>query len=274
MEQRTLVMADGTPIAYHVLGTGPGLAVVHGTMSAARHYERLIKALSPHFTVYAIDRRGRESSGPQGPGYSLETEASDLVSVLKEHSIPFLFGHSYGGLVCLQAALDYPLKRLAVYEPAITLKETPPGAWLAKFKQELSQGDDLSAFMTMAKALEALGPFERLPDPILKMLLRLFLMQPDWRERLRLMQAVEGEERAELQAYGTDRFARLSLPVLLVRGSKTNSYFKQAIEALEHTLPNVQPHVLAGFGHEAPESTAPKAVAKLLVEFFEEESTF
>ena len=58
------VSADGTTIGYRQLGRGPGIVVVHGSMSSGYNFLQLAEALADAFTVYLPDRRGRGLSGP------------------------------------------------------------------------------------------------------------------------------------------------------------------------------------------------------------------
>lgn len=57
------VSADGTAIGYQQLGRGPGIIVVHGSMSSGYYHLQLAEALADAFTVYLLDRRGRRLSG-------------------------------------------------------------------------------------------------------------------------------------------------------------------------------------------------------------------
>ena len=97
-----VVSADGTAIAHDVIGSGPGLVIVHGVGRMARNYRDLARALAGSFTVHVMERRGRGASGPKGDAYRIEREREDLHALMKATGAPFLFGHSYGGLVALE----------------------------------------------------------------------------------------------------------------------------------------------------------------------------
>jgi pimeloyl-ACP methyl ester carboxylesterase len=95
---------DGTSISYETLGTGDGLLVLGGAWRTSQDYLPLARGLADYFTVDVIDRRGRGCSGPQGPDYSLERELEDLFAVQAQTQARAIFGHSYGGLIALEAA--------------------------------------------------------------------------------------------------------------------------------------------------------------------------
>jgi pimeloyl-ACP methyl ester carboxylesterase len=121
MSQQTVTAVDGTPIAYWHSGDGPPLILVHGSFDDHNVWAPVLPAFEEHFTVYAVDRRGRGGSG-DGTGYSLESEAADIAEVVESiggQEINLL-GHSYGGVCALEAARRTPhLRRLVLYEPAV-----------------------------------------------------------------------------------------------------------------------------------------------------------
>ena len=102
---------DGTVIAYHSLGHGPGLVVVGGVLSEASDYMALAGALAGGFEVHVMERRGRPGSGPQRPAHSLEDECADLAAVTAATGSAAVFGHSFGGLVALETARRRPSSR-------------------------------------------------------------------------------------------------------------------------------------------------------------------
>ena len=54
---------DGTEIACWTTGDGPPLVLVHGATADHTRWAPVLPHLEPHFTVHAIDRRGRGASG-------------------------------------------------------------------------------------------------------------------------------------------------------------------------------------------------------------------
>ena len=90
---------DGTRIGYLSVGEGPSVLVIPGVLSVAADYAAFARALSEHFSVHTIERRGRGESGPQGDDYSIVKECEDVLALQAETGASFLVGHSYGGLV-------------------------------------------------------------------------------------------------------------------------------------------------------------------------------
>jgi pimeloyl-ACP methyl ester carboxylesterase len=104
---QTVTSRDGTPIAYERGGEGPPLVLVHGTTSDHLTWEFVLPELREHFTVYAIDRRGRSNSGDDGgSAYDIEREFEDVVAVIDSiGGTAGLLGHSYGAICALEGAL-------------------------------------------------------------------------------------------------------------------------------------------------------------------------
>ena len=124
---------DGTRIGLWVSGEGPPLVMVHGAMADHTTLALVAPLLEPHFTVYALDRRGRGASG-DAPTYSVEHEYADVAIVVdavagRTGGPVSLYGHSYGATCALGSALRTSnIYRLALYEPALRgVFDYPPG---------------------------------------------------------------------------------------------------------------------------------------------------
>ncbi len=95
---------DGTPIAFDRSGEGPALILVGGAIGARADAASVAASLSPYFTVYAYDRRGRGDSGDTQP-YAPEREVEDIQALIDEAGgSAFVFGHSSGAILALEAA--------------------------------------------------------------------------------------------------------------------------------------------------------------------------
>src|SRR4051794_38213930 len=79
----TVASRDGTAIGYRRFGDGPGLVLLHGSMSSGAHHTELARLLADAFTVYVPDRRGRGLSGPYRTGDELGQELQDVAAILE-----------------------------------------------------------------------------------------------------------------------------------------------------------------------------------------------
>jgi pimeloyl-ACP methyl ester carboxylesterase len=75
----TVISKDGTPIAFSRVGRGSPVILVDGALCCRQMGQsgQLAALLSPHFTVYTYDRRGRGESGDTAP-YAVTREVEDL----------------------------------------------------------------------------------------------------------------------------------------------------------------------------------------------------
>src|SRR5664279_2193880 len=158
-----VMSADGTSIGYRQLGHGPGLVLVHGGGQSAQNLMDLASALSGDFTVYVPDRRGRGTSGPPGDHYGLTVECQDLDALLRHCGSEFVFGLSSGALLCLDAALSLTqIRRLALYEPPLSIDHSTPVDWLARFDREVAEGKIGSAMITATRGTQTAPALIRL----------------------------------------------------------------------------------------------------------------
>jgi pimeloyl-ACP methyl ester carboxylesterase len=259
MEQ--VYSTDGTPIAYARSGTGPPLLLVHGITGDHRRWAAVLPALEAHFTVYAMDRRGRGQSGDVA-AYSLAAEADDIVAVIAAIGTPTaLLGYSSGAICALEAATRTDrMRRLVLFEPPIAIPPgqpmTPP-AVLDRMGAQVAAGDHEGATLTFLR--EAV----RLPEPAITRARQ----DPSWSIRIATAPRTEREMRAvEGYHFAPERFAALAVPTLLLMGGETAPHQRAAIDALAATLPDNQVRVLEGHGHTAPDS-APDLFAREVVRF-------
>lgn len=93
---------------YFQMGTGPSLIILHGLFGSASNFRTLVKYFSPHYTVYCLDLRNHGNS-PHDDDTSLEAMASDIIEFMDDHALNnvALMGHSLGGKVAMQVALNF-----------------------------------------------------------------------------------------------------------------------------------------------------------------------
>lgn len=249
----TATSADGTVIAFERTGHGPSIVLLHGTGRDRSYWARTLPELATHATVYAVDRRGRGASG-DADQYAIEREAEDALAVIGAASAPtHLLGHSFGAIVALEAALRVGhLRSLILYEP-------PLNFGLNRAQSEL--GERLDAIMARGDREAVLETFLREgprygPEEIAAQRAR-----PSWPDRLAFAHTLPREvQAAQRYVFAPERIAELRLPVLLLLGSESPPFFRQAIEALDAALPNASVTTLSGQHHNAME-TAPALFA-------------
>jgi pimeloyl-ACP methyl ester carboxylesterase len=255
---QTIASRDGTLIAYWVWGTGPSLVLVHGASSDHTRFAPALKALSEHFTVYAMDRRGRGSS-LDSQDYALAREYEDILAVVDVAPDPvFLLGHSYGGICALEAALRTSrVRKLILYEPPVA---APQNDSISDYEALLAEGRN-------EEMLERfLRENARLPESEIEMLRRL----PTWSSRVAAARTIPRELRV-VQSYELDmqRLATLEIPTLLLVGGDSPQFQQDGAEQLHKAIPGSRVVALPGQQHSAM-MTAPGLFVEEVRSFLEE----
>jgi pimeloyl-ACP methyl ester carboxylesterase len=256
-DELAIVSPDGTRIAFSRSGSGPPLVLVHGTSADRTRWARVLPELESHFTVYAVDRRGRGGSG-DAADYAIEREFEDVTAVVEAIGEPLtLLGHSYGGICALEAALRTPLvQQLILYEPPLPIgvEIYAPGQ-LDELQRLLDAGEReavLTTFMTEVVRM----PAEELEQ---------FKSMPGWDARVAGAHTVVRETRMHAgYRFDPERWRDLAVPTLLLLGGLSPPIFTEAIEVLHETLPHRTFCVLPGQQHVAM-VTAPAMFAQVIV---------
>jgi len=263
---RIAISRDGTAIDYRTLGVGEGLVVLGGAWRTGHDYLAFAEALAPSCAVHVVDRRGRGGSGPQGESYSIEREVEDLFAVQAQTHATTLFGHSYGGLIALEAARRSELfTNVAVYEPGVSVAGSLPLAWMARYRELLATGDRRGAFAAMVRGAGGAPPaLERMPLWYVKLLLRLFIKEHQWRQIDPLLETAvaEHEQVAALDEPNVDRYQTVTARVVLLGGGKSRPHFTTIpFNQIAAAIANCTTDVIQGLDHTAPDDNAPNLVA-------------
>jgi pimeloyl-ACP methyl ester carboxylesterase len=254
---------DGTPIAYERYGKGLPLVLIHGSTADHTRWTPIRPELEKHFTVYALDRRGRGQSGDVEP-YSIEREYEDVVAVVDSISGPVnLLGHSYGALCALEGSRKTSnLRKLILYEPPIhtyVKKNYSPDA-IERINSYLHMGEREKALLIFLQ--EIVG----IPQSEINKLKSL----PSWSSRVAAAHTIPREE-ASIVSYVFDaqRFSLMETPTLLLLGGESLPFYRAAIETLKKYIVNSRISIMAGQQHAAME-TAPELFLREVIEFLTE----
>jgi pimeloyl-ACP methyl ester carboxylesterase len=257
---------DGTSIAYESFGSGDGVVVIGGALSTGRDYVPFARALAQSLAVHVIERRGRGASGPQGPDYSIDKELEDLFTVQAATGASAVFGHSYGGLIALEAARRSAVfSHVVVYEPGVSVGGSVKLEWMPRYRELLATGDTRGAFASMVRENGfAPAPLARLPLPVVRVILRLAVRGQRWQRMCPLLEAnlAEHEQAARLDDGTLDRYSSISARVLFLGGQKSPRFATtELFDALQRTIPDSDAEIIAGLDHLAPDEKAPDVVA-------------
>lgn len=235
---------DGITIGYLKRGRGRPLLCVHGVTADHQSWTAVTPYLEAHCTIYAMDRRGRGGSG-DAPDYDLWREAADVVALVETIGEPAtVLGHSYGGLICLEAALlSNNIAQLILYEPAVSAETPHIAPEVIERIKALVERDELE------KAMELfLREVAEIPDHDMD----IYRQSPLWAARIPLARTIPRELETDLSyTFQPERFVNLQTPTALLLGGDSPPLYRQGVERLNAALPNSQIVILPGQQHIA-----------------------
>lgn len=260
-----VISKDSTTIAYDVSGSGPALILVDGAMCYRQFgpMGKLSELLSPHFTVYKFDRRGRGESS-NGKPLTHEREIEDIDALIDAAGgSASLFGTSSGAALVLEAAasLGSKVNKIALYEPPYTSDDSMQPQWL-EYRKNLSQalasgqpGEAAALFMRLVgMPEEQLGGMRQSP------------MWP-------IFEGVAPSLAADADVLGVDRkpplerAARVHVPALVIDGGANLTlmpFMHDTALKLAKALPHARQITLEGQTHDVNL----EVLAPVLVEWF------
>jgi pimeloyl-ACP methyl ester carboxylesterase len=230
--------SDGTPIAVFTSGIGPPLILVHGASADHTTFRVIGPVLARHFTVHAIDRRGRGASG-DGPSYAIEHEFEDVAKV---------------ATVARKIAFGSQASVAVSYEGA----PAPPGssyhqtAIEARMRERLAAGDPdgaLELFLAEVVGMPAADLAAYRADPI-------------WPRRAMAAGTILRELEAEADPEASlERLGAVRQPVLQFLGGESLPVFREATVALDERLADGRIVVIEGARHAAHHTHPEEVVA-------------
>jgi pimeloyl-ACP methyl ester carboxylesterase len=257
------VSADGTEIGFWITGQGPPLVLVHGTLGDHTRWAALRPRLEPHFTLHALDRRGRGASGDHAD-YDVGRECEDVAAVVDTvagatGSRVDVFGSSGGGSFAVgAAALTANIRRLVLFEPPTgALAGLVPADLADRLDALLAAGDREGVLVTAYRELVGLSAAD----------VDRLRAEPAWPNRVAAAHTVPRELRiAPHRLFDPEQAATVTVPTLVLVGGATPLAFRTSSETVAAALPNARLTVIAGQGHGA-ELLAPDVVAEAVLGF-------
>ncbi len=226
--------------------TGQPLLIMHGLFGTLDNWQTLGRQYAETHQVYLIDLRNHGRS-PHSDDLSYQLMSDDVAAFIKQHQIqnPVVLGHSMGGKVAMNLALQHPelLEKLIVAD--IAPKAYPP------HHDEIIEGFrsiDLATLENRQQADEQLA--QRVPD----LGTRLFLLKNLYRKddnsfgwRLNL-DAIEKNLDNVLGNIESDQ--PFTKPTLFIRGGNSR-YIKpeKDMDQIQSLFPNAKLHTIEGTGH-------------------------
>lgn len=255
-------------LAYETVGSGEPVVFIHGALVADAFRPLLTETnLASQYHLIHYHRRGYGESGAVSVPVSIADQAEDCAALLRylDTGPVHLVGHSYGGAVALQFALDHPnmLHSLALLEPALIVGESGP-----EYRQSLERGCELYRSVETESLVHEF----------------LYARWADYRTTLN--RVLPGAFARAVADAGTSfeyelpglldwRFTeaeaqRIHQPALSMLGGESNAYsprFGEVHRLLQQWMPNADGVILPGVTHFLP-TQDPEGVTEALASFW------
>ncbi len=261
-----IAVIGGVKIHYQVSGEGPAIVLLHGYTGSHQDWAFQIPVLSERYKVVAIDHRGHgKSEAPSSAdSYSIEILAQDVRCLLEQLGIGkcCLVGHSMGGFIALELALDHPdmVTALVLVDTSSGEFERVPG--YAELRAKLDE-------LARNEGMEAAFEYNATHNPMIR---ERFERHPQLRQisRQRMLNTtVDGYiyvGRAISQWKPvTYRLSEIKVPTLIFVGEE-DTPFHNASQVMKESIANAQLVTVAGVGH-SPHEEAPDVFNQALVSF-------
>jgi pimeloyl-ACP methyl ester carboxylesterase len=243
-ERFTVPSKDGVEISVQKAGSGPALLLVHGSLlNGTLSWGLVMPKLAEHFTVYAMDRRGRAPSG-DAKQYSIANEADDIGCVVDAIGGPVIvLAHSYGALASLEA-LDglKGVSHLILYEPPVMLK--PRDSTIAANLEQALEAGDREQLVTIFLRDQIRVPADRIG---------MMQASPIWPIVLEIASTLPREARS-VNTYqpSSERLGKRKAPTTMLLGGLTTGLLRDAAYYVADAIPGCRMVILEGQGHGAP----------------------
>lgn len=259
---------DGVTLRYDVAGSGEPVLLIHGAFIVDT-YKPLVdqEDLLDRYQLFTYARRGYVGSSPTTGITSVGQHADDCRALLSELGVDeaHVVGHSYGGCVALQLALEAPhvVHSLGLIEPALMV-----GTTALPYRESLVQARDRfrkeGASTALDEGLEARCPGYR--AKLDRALPGAFEQAVDDASA-----TFENELPGLLEwTFGPEEARRITQPALSILGGESNALwprFGETHSFLLDWLPDVEGFVLPGTTH-LPQIEDPRGLAKALSSFW------
>jgi pimeloyl-ACP methyl ester carboxylesterase len=152
---------DGTTLAYDVTGDGAPVLFIHGAFIADAFRSLLAEPALGQYRLVTYHRRGYAGSSPAAGPVTVRDQAADALRLLRRLGIDrvHVVGHSFGGSIALQLALDAPdvVHSLVLLETALFVGSSAEG-YRASLRQSVRQYREAGAAVAVEDFLRMRWP--------------------------------------------------------------------------------------------------------------------
>ncbi len=230
-------------LSYRRWGAGPTVVLLHGFAGGAALWTGLGERLAPRFDVVAPDLPGFAASAGHAVPPTMAGFAAAVVDLLDELEVRrfALLGHSMGGVIAQQLALDFPdrVQRLVIYAARSYIGAAGRHETFDQTVAQFTGGNLEAVVRRQVAAWFAAGADD-----------------PEYETCCAVAKAMTAD--AALAAMGAamgcdhrDGLAKLAMPVLIIGGDRDRMLGVAHMGWQRDTIPDALLCILPGRGHMA-----------------------
>jgi len=242
-------------------GSAPAVILLHGLFGSLSNLASAAKALGESFTTYQLDLRNHGTS-PHNDNMTYPEMSNDILEFMDDHNITcaHILGHSMGGKVAMQVALNHPDRLLK-----LIVADIAPVTYAQHNNPAL---DGLQALSQMKlesrrQANKALSQYIN-EQPVRAFLLKNLYRAETDSYKLRLnLPAILNHYQSIRETLSGNPF---SGPTLFLKGSDSAYIQQKHKETILHLFPNAKVKIINGTGHWL-HSEKPEIFNRFVVQF-------
>ena len=257
---KRIKLETGVALEYVEQGNANGTPVIflHGLSDSWHSFKTVLPYLPPSVHAVALSQRGHGDSERPQQGYTPKDFAADVAAFIKEKGLgaAVIVGHSMGGVITQQFALDYPqlIKAMVIIDYDAAFGENPG---MKEFYHDVTK-------MEGAISLEFMDAFQKgtLSKPVDPVFYQTVVAEGMKVPVSVLQAALKGIVETDLSAL----LKNIRCPVLILWGDKDSFCFRKGQDKLVNNLKNSKLIIYKNVGH-ALHWEEPKRFADDLIHF-------
>jgi len=267
------VEANGLRFHYQQAGEGPDVVLIHAFTANLSVWmvTGIIEKLAQHFRVTTYDLRGHGVSAVTPSDYTSQHMAGDFAAIhsAMELQPAYVVGHSYGGVIAVHTATQYPqlVKGVVLSDTFFPgLRELEPDlgqaeVWQALRGQLQQCGSEIGGSVDFGRLFRTLEGFSEEQFEQLKKVMPPFGVR--WLRQVRqLSSTTAGDEMFATAGLTAERICSITQPVLALYDEHTS--FNATRDYLAGHLPDIKIDTISGAKHLAPVENPAEFIAKVL----------
>jgi esterase len=230
---------------FEVVGNGAPLIILHGLLGSADNWRSMSRSLGAHYKVFAVDLRNHGRS-PHSEIFDYDVMTADLRESMEQQALRrvMLLGHSMGGKVAMQFAIDHSeqVDRLVVVDIA-----PKPYELSQRYVLDALRSLDLTRYKSFAEIDAALAA-EISSETLRQFLLKNLARDEDGLLRWKInLEAIDRNYDKLGRGVAPER--NFNKPTLFIRGARSNYIEDDDAPLIRQIFPQAEIATLPEAGH-------------------------